>query len=93
MELKDGWQYLKCGWGFFATAATLALLAVLIPVLAVRIILGSLAFIFVIVGCVLTGNNIEVQPGKALIVTSFGRYVGTIKKNGLFWWCNACTQY
>lgn len=34
-----------------------------------------------------------VNPGQALVLYSLGQYVGTIKKNGMYFFCNCGDQY
>ncbi|WP_183562904.1 SPFH domain-containing protein [Mucilaginibacter sp. SP1R1] len=54
-----------------------------IPPLAIAI--GFIAFVGVLPGCII------VNPNESRVLTLFGKYVGTIKKDGFFW-VNPFTQ-
>ncbi|QEC75253.1 SPFH domain-containing protein [Mucilaginibacter ginsenosidivorax] len=70
--------------GFAAFALLLVVLAVAAVCLfigeePVGAILGVLGFIFILPGLVI------VNPNESKVLTLFGKYVGTVKKDGFFW--------
>jgi regulator of protease activity HflC (stomatin/prohibitin superfamily) len=75
----------KAAWrlnGFVAILVfLLALAGVILLVFQLRIV--AAAIILVLVGVLFTGLTI-VQPNEARVITFFGRYLGTIRENGLW---------
>ena len=64
-------------------------LCIFLLILLVCIIL---IIVFVIVCLILIcGNFITIAPGEALVLTYYGKYVGTCKKSGFFW-IRPCTE-
>jgi regulator of protease activity HflC (stomatin/prohibitin superfamily) len=39
----------------------------------------------IVVGCVILGSLVIVQPGETKVVRFFGKYVGTVRRTGLAW--------
>ena len=48
----------------------------------VLLVLGILAFL---TGCILLGGLKVLNPKEALVLTLFGKYCGTLKKDGFYW--------
>lgn len=70
--------------GFTAFALLLVILAVAAVCLfigeePIGAILGILSFVFILPGLVI------VNPNESKVLTLFGKYVGTVKKDGFFW--------
>lgn len=51
----------------------------------VSILLFLLACVTLITACIALGGLFTVQPNQGMVLTLFGRYVGTVKQPGLYW--------
>jgi regulator of protease activity HflC (stomatin/prohibitin superfamily) len=49
-----------------------------------------LFLVVLVAGCVLAGGLIVVPPNQSRVMVFFGRYIGTVRKDG-FWWINPFT--
>jgi regulator of protease activity HflC (stomatin/prohibitin superfamily) len=70
--------------GYLAFLIFLVLIPVMIisfvaEIIAPGVIVGIIAFVFVLPGLVI------VNPNESKVLTLFGSYVGTVKKDGFFW--------
>ena len=86
----------KSGWGMLALVILLYLAAIasvivgivapnneaLSDVLGIFVFLGIALFI---VAIILTGGFKLLQPNEAYVFTLFGKYYGTLKRDGFFW--------
>lgn len=60
--------------------------------LATGIVMLVVGILLVIVSCVLCGGLKVLKPQEALVLTLFGRYVGTLKEDGFYFVNPFCTS-
>ena len=51
----------------------------------IRVLMIIVSLLLFIIGCVFFAGFMQIEPNEARVLTFFGRYVGTVKDNGLFW--------
>ena len=90
----------KSGWGMLFFSLLLIAAGILLcifsaqpgndAVLVVMIVAGIIAMIL---GIIMFGGLKVVNPNEALVLTLFGKYYGTIKKEGFFWVNPFCSAF
>jgi len=78
------------GWFSLACGIVLTLLAGWWGVSAFNaggLILGGLSLCALVAACLFYGGLIIIPPQHAVVMTFFGNYVGTVKRNGFFFVC------
>lgn len=90
----------KSGWGMLFFSLLLIAAGILLcifsaqpgndAVLVVMIVAGIIAMIL---GIIMFGGLKVVNPNEALVLTLFGKYYGTIKKEGYFWVNPFCSAF
>lgn len=92
IKSKSGWLFLLIAVVLFAVAALFALNFVLSAIAADRdpsldpsfpSIIGAAVFIFA--GAFVSSGLFSLQPGQAKVCVLFGKYIGTVKDEGLRW--------
>ena len=83
---KSGWAMLAvtiavilCGIGLFAAGAAF------LDASAAFVALMVLSLLVILSGLFLTGGFKLLQPNEAYVLTLFGKYHGTIKRDGFYW--------
>jgi len=79
--------------GCCALLIFLAIILVCIILIVVFIVVGDNCFFIIPIPCLgiivcvflICGNFITISPGEALVLTYYGKYVGTCKNCGFFW--------
>lgn len=83
---KEGWSI--SGWPMLAAGLTTALFALLCVVLGSHWAAATgyvFAFILVIVTYLIFKGLFVLQPNEARVLVFFGKYVGTVRKDGFHW--------
>lgn len=92
IKSKSGWLFLLITIALFAVAALFTLNFVLSAIAADRnprldpsfpSIIGALVFFFA--GLFVSSGLFSLQPGQAKVCVLFGKYIGTVKDEGLRW--------
>ena len=92
IKSKSGWLFLLIAIVLFAVAALFMLNFVLSAIAADRdprldpsflSIIG--AVVFVVAGAFVSSGLFSLQPGQAKVCVLFGKYIGTVKDEGLRW--------
>lgn len=92
IKSKSGWLFLLIAIVLFAVAALFTLNFVLSAIAADRnprldpsfpSIIGALVFFFA--GLFVSSGLFSLQPGQARVCVLFGKYIGTVKDEGLRW--------
>ncbi len=92
IKSKSGWLFLLIAIALFAVAALFMLNFVLSAMAADRnprldpsfpSIIGALVFFFA--GMFVSSGLFSLQPGQAKVCVLFGKYIGTVKDEGLRW--------
>jgi len=81
VEIHERKAWAISGWlGVLVLAASIAG-----AVLLARSSVKTLIILPIVVGCVILGSLVIVQPGDTKVVRFFGKYVGTVRRTGLSW--------
>ena len=81
VEIRERKASAISGWfGVLVLAACIAA-----AVLLARSSVKALITLPIVVGCVILGSLVIVQPGETKVVRFFGKYVGTVRRTGLAW--------
>ena len=76
---------------FFFIGCGLAAAGSYLTILGIALIF--ICVIFFIISCILFGGLKTVKPNEAMVLTLFGKYVGTLKGDGFFWVNPFCTAF
>ena len=79
VEIRERKAWAISGWlGVLVLAASIAA-----AVLLARSSVKALITLPIVVGCLILGSLVIVQPGETKVVRFFGKYVGTVRRTGL----------
>ena len=81
VEIRERQAWAISGWfGVLVVAACIAA-----AVLLVKNKDGAIITAPILVGCIISGSLVIVQPGQTKVVRFFGKYVGSVRRTGLSW--------
>ena len=89
----------KSGWGMLILSLLLIVAGILLCVFssqtesALVIVMVCAGVLVIVVGAIMLGGLKTVNPNEAVVLTLFGKYHGTIKKDGFFWVNPFCSAF
>ena len=89
----------KSGWGMLILSLLLIVAGILLCVFssqtesALVIVMACAGVLVIIAGAIMLGGLKTVNPNEAVVLTLFGKYHGTIKKDGFFWVNPFCSAF
>ena len=89
LELDDGWIRFSIFLGIIIICVILIIVFFMLKKIFLYII--PIPGLIIIIMLMLICRFKVISPGEALILSSFGKYIGTCKKSGFFW-IYPCTQ-
>ena len=89
----------KSGWGMLILSLLLIVAGILLCVFssqtesALVIVMVCAGVLVIVAGAIMLGGLKTVNPNEAVVLTLFGKYHGTIKKDGFFWVNPFCSAF
>ena len=93
LKAKSGWAMLICSILLIAIGILLCVFSDVVGADTTLIIMIVLGVVFIVVGGFLLGGLKTINPNEALVLTLFGKYHGTLKKEGFFWVNPFCSAF
>ena len=86
LNVKNGYKMLFFNFLLFSLTLSLIILgAIIVFKNPIGAVFFSLAFIIFVTCCCLSGGFFQIDPNTAKVITYYGKYLGTVKKQGYYW--------
>ena len=92
LKAKSGWGMLIFSLVLIAAGIALCACSALFENVLMVVFVGA-GIVVLLVGTVMLGGLKTVNPNEALVLTLFGKYYGTIKREGFFWVNPFCVSF
>ena len=86
LNVKNGYKMLFFNFLLFSLTLSFIIVgAIIVFKNPIGAVFFSLAFIIFVTCCCLSGGFFQIDPNTAKVITYYGKYLGTVKKQGYYW--------